>query len=187
MTFDNPDGLGACPCEAAVSGWSGTAYAGPDGIEGWVKSASTPARAPLAPTAPSLEGDLAYYNLQPADVTYLEDFAANDPGSRNGSLPGHSGSRWRQRSSRRTQHRWLDAQQRVRRPMGRCSLLRFSAAGIAQVTPIRSQPTLLVDSVPAPARTTSPTRRGTSRLWAARLIPAVTALPASLPRRRKWS
>lgn len=75
-TFDNPDGLGAVGVQAVVSGWSGTAYAGPDGIEGWVVSFYSGSGTTGAYCS-SLVGDLGYYNLLPADVTYQPDFAPN--------------------------------------------------------------------------------------------------------------
>ncbi|HBZ96953.1 MAG TPA: hypothetical protein DEO57_03830, partial [Phycisphaerales bacterium] len=34
-TFENPDGLGATSVQAVVSGFPGSSYVGPDGIEGW--------------------------------------------------------------------------------------------------------------------------------------------------------
>jgi len=75
-TFDNPDGLGATGVQAVVSGWTGTPYAGPDGIEGWVVSFYSGAGTGGAYCS-SLLGDVAAYSLPVTEVVYLVDFAVN--------------------------------------------------------------------------------------------------------------
>jgi len=75
-TFENPDGLGATGVQAVVSGWTGTGYVGPEGIEGWVVGFYSGTGTGGAYCS-SLVGDIAAYILPVSDVVYLEDFAPN--------------------------------------------------------------------------------------------------------------
>tara|TARA_Y100000589_G_scaffold104192_1_gene98516 strand:+ start:37533 stop:40265 length:2733 start_codon:yes stop_codon:yes gene_type:complete len=82
-TFENPDGLGATSVQAVVSGFPGTPYVGPDGIEGWSVNFYSGSGTSGA-YCTSLIGDVANYELTPADVTYLPDFAPNAQEPQNG-------------------------------------------------------------------------------------------------------
>jgi hypothetical protein len=75
-TFENPDASGVTSVEAVVSGFAGTAYAGPDGIEGWQVSFFSGTGTSGA-YCTSLIGDIQSYTLLPSEVALIADFSAN--------------------------------------------------------------------------------------------------------------